>query len=84
MQTTISQAAFLSNTKKRLINLLSGKVIQTGICVKQAEADADALIVATTLSLADCRDIPVVLVHTDTDLVVNLIAQAITSSEVHL
>src|SRR6218665_1241778 len=47
MPTTTTQAAFLTNgnNKKRLIESLREKMLQAGIRVKQAEADADTLIV---------------------------------------
>jgi len=45
METTTTQAAFLANgnNKKRLIQMLSQKMVDAGINVKQAEADADSL-----------------------------------------
>lgn len=50
MQTTTSQAAFLasSHIKERLIQMLSDIMRQSGIVVKQAKADADAVIVRET------------------------------------
>ncbi|MPC47828.1 hypothetical protein E2C01_041586 [Portunus trituberculatus] len=55
MHTTTTQAAFLanSNNKKSLIDMLSSMMTQSGIAVKQASADGDALIVSTALSLAE-------------------------------
>ena len=86
MQTTTTQAAFLANSsnKKRLISMLSEKMREAGIYVKQAEADADAMIVATVLSLAESQELPVTLVGTDTDLLVMLVAQTNPSASVYM
>jgi hypothetical protein len=57
MPTTTTQAAFLanSNNKKRLIHTLSEKMLMAGIRVKQAEADADTLLVSTALNCGRIR-----------------------------
>ncbi|KAG0710803.1 hypothetical protein GWK47_022052 [Chionoecetes opilio] len=85
MQTTTSQAAFLANgpNKERLIQMLSDIMHQSGILVKQVMADADALIVSIALSLADSGK-PVVVVGTDTDILVMLVAQATTNMDVYM
>ena len=54
--------------------MLSDLLIQAGVHVKQAQADADALIVSTALSLAESIK-PSVVVGTDTDLLVMQVAQ---------
>ena len=85
MQTTTTQAAFLANNhnKERLIEMLSGLLNQAGIQVKQAQADADALIVSTALSLA-APGKPVVVVGTDTDLLVMLVTLATTNMDLYM
>ena len=85
MQTTTTQAAFLANNnnKGHLIQMLTGILIQVGIQVKQAEADADSLIVSTALSLAECGK-PVVVVGTDTDLLVMLVTLASTKVDMYM
>lgn len=85
MHTTTTQAAFLanSNNKKSLIDMLSSMMTQSGIAVKQASADADALIVSTALSLAESGE-PVVVVATDTDLLVMLVNQASSDMDLYM
>ena len=84
MQTTTSQAAFLANhNKERLIQMLSDIMHHSGILVKQAKADADACIISTALSLAESGK-PVVVVGTDTDILVMLVAQATTNMDVYI
>lgn len=85
MHTSTTQAAFLanSNNKRSLIEMLSSMLNQSGIAVKQASADADALIVSTALSLAESGE-PVVVVGTDTDLLVMLVAQATTDMDLYM
>ena len=75
MPTTTTQAAFLANgnNKTRLIQTLSEKMRMAGIRVKQAEADADTLIVSTALAVAKAEELPVVVFGTDTDLLVLLV-----------
>jgi len=86
MPTTTTQAAFLANAnnKKRLIETLSAKPLLTGVQVKQAEADADTLIVSTALAVAESEVLPVVVVGTDTDLIVKMVAQATNNTEVFM
>ena len=75
MPTTTTQAAFLANSHNK--DLLRS---QAGVQVKQAQADADALIVSTALLLA----IKPVVVGTDTDLLVMLVAQATTNMDLYM
>ena len=63
--------------------MLSDLLSQAGVQVKQAQADADALIVSTALSLAESIK-PVVVVGTDTDLLVMLVAQATTNMDLYM
>ena len=76
MPTTTTQAAFLANSnyKKRLIQMLCEKILLSGIHVKQADADADTLIISTALTIAESENLPVIVVGTDTDLLVMLVA----------
>ena len=62
-----TQAAFISNgnNKKRLIERLTEKMLLAGIRVKQAQADADTLIVSTALSTAESEKLPVIVVGTE-------------------
>jgi len=62
--------------------MLSQKMVDAVINVKQAETDADSLIVSTALALAESEDLPVIVVGTDTDLLVMLVARATTSMHV--
>ena len=86
MPTTTSQTAFLanSNNKKRLIQMLSEKMLAAGVLVKQADADADRLIVTTALAVADTELTSVTVVGTDTDLLVMLVAQASSSADMYM
>ena len=59
--------------KSRLITAISSILDQTGITVEQATTDADTF-VSTALELADSGE-PVVLVGTDADLLVMLVAR---------
>ena len=85
MQTTTSQTAFLANNhnKEHLIDMLIDLLNQADIQVKQAQADADALIVSTALSLAVSGK-TVVVVGTDTDLLVMMVSQAITNMDLYM
>ena len=80
LPTTTTQTAFLGNTcnKARLIDTLSLVLTSSGITVKQAESDADTLIVSTAFQMAEGseRYQPVVVVGTDTDLLVMLVVRA--------
>ncbi len=77
MHTTTTQGEFLGNkaNKSRLIDAITIKLHQAGVTVKQAVADADTLIVTTALDKAKCGS-KVVVVGTDTDLLVMLVARA--------
>ena len=68
---------FFANTgnKVKLITLLSQKLRERGVSVRQAKADADVLIVSTAIDLTNVDEHPqVVIVGEDTDLVVLLVA----------
>jgi len=87
MATMTTQAAFLANgrNKMRLITMLSNKFSICGIQVQQAEADADRLIVSSSLSLAKgSPERPVVVIETDTDLLVMLVAQATSEMAIYM
>ena len=84
--TTTSQAAFLTNSqnKTRLIQALRDKMSMSGICFQQAKADADTLIISTALRLAEKTEVPVIVVGTDTDLLVMLVARATSSTDIYM
>ena len=84
--TTTSQAAFLTNSqnKTRLIQALRDKMSMSGICFQQAKADADTLIISTALRLAETTEVPVIVVGTDTDLLVMLVARATSSTDIYM
>jgi len=84
--TATSQAAFLSNShnKNRLIQAVREKMLMFGIRVKQAEADADTLIISTALHVAESAEEPVVVIGTDTDLLVMLVVRATPSTNVYM
>jgi hypothetical protein len=63
------------NNKSHLIPAMSSSLKETGINVKQATSDADAMILSVSLELADSVD-TIVLVGTDTDVLVMLVARA--------
>ena len=86
MPTTTSQASFLanSNNKKRIINFLHEEMLLAGFHVRQAEADADSLIISTALTTAEIEQVPVIVAGSDTDLLVMLVAQAPISSEIYM
>jgi len=77
MQTVTTQSAFLSNdgNKTRLISMIVQKFNDQFIKTRQAAADADRLIVETALSKSGYSH-PVVVIGTDTDLLVMLISLA--------
>jgi len=83
--TTTSQAAFLSNShnKEHLIDVVHQKMLTAGIVVKQADADADTLIVSTALALAGSSK-PVIVVSTDTDILVMLVTQVVLNIDLHM
>ena len=84
MKTTITQKAFLANSKDkaRLIDKLRTELQRAGVLVKQDPADADLLIVSTALTLAQTERKPVV--DTDTNLLVMLIFQSSSDMGIHM
>ena len=83
MPTTTSQADFLGNVKNkgRLIKLLTHHLMNAGIDVQQARSDADSMIISSALNVSDK---PTVVVGTDTDLLVALIARAPKDSQMYM
>lgn len=72
---TTTQEEFLGNTKNKtqLISLLSDRLNESGITTRQAENDADQLVVTTAVSLA--KDFSHVIISSaDTDVLVLAIA----------
>ena len=56
-----------------------------GILVKQAEADADTLLLTTAQAVAESEEVPVVVdVAADTDLLVMLVARATSATDIHM
>lgn len=86
MPTTTSQESFLANSKnkKRFIQLLREKLLIAGIRVRQAEADADRLIVSTALAVSEAEGTPAAVVGNDTDLLVMLVARANDSTDMFM
>lgn len=92
MKTTTSKKAFLGNgrNKDRLIQKLKEKFEAVGIIVKQSVADADwliastAMITSTAIDGAPTQNSPVVVVGTDTDLLVMMVAQATPNMNLHM
>ena len=75
MKTTTTQTTFRGNSKKkaRLIDKLTTELQCAGVLVKQDPADADRITVSTALTLAQRERKPIVVVGTDTDVLVMLI-----------
>ena len=86
MKTTTTQKAFLANSKNkaRLIVKLTTELQHAGVIVKQDTADADHLIVSTAMTLAQTERKPVVVVGTDTDLLVMLVSQCSSDMDIHM
>ena len=86
MKTTTIQTAFLANSKNNaiLIDKLTTELQRAGVPMKQAPADADHIIVSTALTLAQTERNPVVVVGTDTDLLVMLISQSSSDMDIHM
>ena len=87
MKTTTTQKASLANSKNkaRLIDKLTTELQRVRVLVKQDHADADHLIVYTALTtLAQTKRKPVVVVGTDTDLVVMFISQSSSNMDIHV
>ena len=61
-----------------------GKFEAKGVHVKQSTADADWLIVSTAMDTAKAEKVPIVVVGTDTDLLVMLVAQATRDMDLHM
>lgn len=79
LPTTVKQSDFLGNApnKKQRISSLTDLLQAEGLQVKQAKADADSLTAFTAIQTAQNNtDNPVVVVGTDTDLLVMLMAHA--------
>jgi len=57
--------------------------ITDGIVVKQADVDADSLIVSTALALAGSSK-TVVVVSIDTDILVTLVTQLVLNMDLHM
>ena len=78
-----SQADFLGNVKNkgRPIKLLTYHLMNAGIDVQQARSDADSMIISSALNVSDK---PTVIVGTDTDLLVALIARAPKDSQMYM
>ena len=87
MKTTTTQRAFLANSKNkaRLIDKLTTELPRVRVLVKQDHADADHLIVSTALmTFAQTKRKPVVVVGTDTDLLVMFISQSSSNMDIHV
>ena len=86
MKVTTTKTAFLANrnNKSRLIEHLISQFQGNGVLCKQHHADADHLIVSTAMAEASKESRPVVVVGTDTDLLVMLVAQAMQDMEMHM
>ena len=86
MEAAANQKKFLAHrsNKSRLISKSKIYFEEKGICIRQAEGDADALIVSTTLDLANEISTPIVLCGNDTDLLVIAIVRAKPSSDIFI
>lgn len=86
MTATTRQTSFLSNSKNksRLIRYLTDDLRASGITVTQHKGDADPVIVSTALDLDDKSDDPVVVVATDTDILVLLVSESPLDNNIHL
>ena len=85
MKTTTSQRSFLANSKNksRLIEKLILELQNEGIQTDQHDADADPLIVSTALNLSQLDSSAVIVVGTDTDLLVMLLSLALPESNIY-
>ena len=85
MHTTTTEAEFLGNgsNKSCLIHTMSSSLKNTGINFEQVTSDADAMIVSSTVELADHVN-TVVLVGTDADLLVMLVAQGPSNAKLFM
>ena len=84
-RTTRRTKAVLANSKNkaRLIVKLTTDLKHADVIVKQDRVDADHLIVSTALTLAQTERKSVVVVGTDTDLLVMLISQCSSDMDIH-
>ena len=85
MHTTTTQAGFLGNgnNKSRFVLAISSGLLDAGIHIALATADADTMIVSTALDIAFNGEI-VVLVGTDTYMFVMIIARAPTNTKLFM
>ena len=86
LPTTTSQNEFLGNggNKTRLIDALTPLLENADIIVKHAVSDADTLIVETALQRATSSQVPVVVVGTDTDTLVMLVARSTACMHIYM
>ena len=86
MLVTTPQNLFLANrrNKARLITKLMPKPESSDVKSSQSPADADYLISNTALTSANLLDRPVILVGTDTDLLVMLVDKADPTMDVYM
>ncbi|CAI6347148.1 unnamed protein product [Macrosiphum euphorbiae] len=82
MVLTVAQTSFLSNirNKSRLIQMLSSYLISKGYIIKQANDDADTVIVNEAIKRAQGQY--VVVVDQDIDLLVLLIAHTPVENQI--
>ena len=85
MKVTTPQKPFLQNTKNksRFIKFLMEDLARNGIKVEQHVGDADSLIVSTALLLQNQAK-PVIVVGTDTDILVMLISIAPHNANIYM
>lgn len=83
MDIIISQESFLSNDKNklRLISMLTEKFVKLGICVLQAEDDADTLIVHTAIQKSNSYT-QVGVIGEDVDLIIILLTLTTDDSQI--
>ena len=86
MKATTPKKSFLinNNNKARLIDKLMLELQHNGINCKQHESDADHLIISTAMEIAGLNTKPVVVVGTDTDLLVMLVAQCLPNMNIFM
>lgn len=79
----INQQQFLNNAhnKSRFISMLSEKLITTNILVKQANNDADLLIIETTLEQSNTNK--TIVIGKDVDLLIIFIARTPTDRMIY-
>ena len=86
MKATTPKTSFLANNnnKARLIDKLMLELQHIGINCKQHESDADHLIISTAMEIAGLNPKPIVVVGTDTDLLVMLVAQCLPNMNIFM